>query len=98
MENTTTFLVQYPEIIYGLCVNLLTWIVFKYITNSPKKGVQLIVLLTSGTLLAIIFSLITNVRWPMMILAFLASIGFYEVIIKFLMKKLNITYDKNKKQ
>ncbi len=98
MENTTTFLIQYPEVIYGLCVNFLTWIIFKYITNSPKKSVQLIVLLSSGVSLAIIFGLITDVRWPMMILAFLASIGFYEIIIKLLMKKLNITYDKNKKQ
>jgi len=93
MENTTNFLIQYPEIIYGLCVNFLTFIIFKYISHSPSKPKQLFVLVSSGLSLAILFSFLVEVRWTMMILAFLASIGFYEVIIKLLMKKFNITYD-----
>ena len=93
MENVTNFLIQNPELIYGLCVNFLTWIVFKYLVNHPTKAVQLIVLVTSGLLLGVIFSVLTEVRWPIMILAFLASIGFYELIIKLLMRKFNISYD-----
>lgn len=96
MENTTNFLMQYPEIVYGLCVNILTWIIFKYLTSSPKKIVQFLVLIGSGVFLGIIFAIITEVRWPMMVLAFLASIGFYEIIIKLLMKKFNISYDNKK--
>lgn len=94
MENIIKFLIQYPEIIYGLCINILTFIIFKYITNSPNKTVQLLVLIGSGVSLAVIFGLITEVRWPMMILAFLASIGFYEIFIKLIMRKLNIKYNK----
>lgn len=96
METTTNFLVQYPEIIYGLCVNFLTWIIFKYLTSSPNKTVQLLILVGSGLVLGVLFSFISEVRWPMMILAFLASIGFYEIIIKLLMKKFNISYNNKK--
>lgn len=94
MESTTSFLMQYPEIIYGLCVNFLTWIIFKYLTHTPSKTKQLLVLVGSGLVLGIIFSFLAEIRWPIMILAFLASVGFYEIIIKLIMRKLNITYDK----
>lgn len=94
METIMTFLNTYPEIVYGLSVNILTWIIFKYIVHSPSKTTQLAVLISSGLLLGLIYSLIVKVQWPIMILAFLASIGFYEIIIKLIMRKLKISYDK----
>lgn len=96
MESIMNFLNTYPELVYGLSVNILTWVIFKYILHSPSKTIQLLVLVSSGLVLGIIYSLITKVQWPIMILAFLASIGFYEIIIKLIMRKLKISYDKNK--
>lgn len=95
MENITNFLVQYPELIYGICVVILAFIVFKYIYRPKAKTKRLLVLISCGLILGIVFSLVTSIRWPIMIFAFLASVGFYEVIIKTIMRKFNISYDKN---
>ena len=93
IETITNFLTQNIEILYGICVNILAFIAFKYIYTPKTKTKKLIVLVLSGFILGIVFSLITVVRWPVMVFAFLASVGFYEVIIKTIMRKFNISYD-----
>lgn len=92
MENILSILNQYPEMVYALCVTFLTWVIFKYIIYSKKKIIQLFVLVSSGILLGVIFYFLVEVKWPIMILAFLASVGFYEIIIKLIMRKLDIKY------
>lgn len=94
IKDITNFLTQNPEFIYGICINILAFIVFKYIYRPTNKTRKLYVLISCGLVLGIVFSLVTIVRWDMMILAFLASVGFYEVIIKTIMRKLNVSYDK----
>lgn len=92
MSEFTTFLESYPEIIYGLCVTLLTFIILKYMILTPTRMQKFLVLLISGTVLAVLFTFLTKVRVPLMILSFLASIGLYEMTIKLIMRKFHITY------
>lgn len=90
----TSLLEQYPEIIYGLSVCFTTWIVLYYFIPKPSKQTKFAILVSTGLLLGIIFYLLTDVlRWPMMILAFLASTGFYELIIKVIMRKFKMSYE-----
>lgn len=94
MESIVTFLSNYPEIIYGLSVCFLTFIILRYLILKPTRVQKFIVLVSSGISLGILFYLILDkIEWPMMILAFLASIGFYEMTIKIIMRKLHITYN-----
>lgn len=91
--ETLGLLQQYPEIIYGLSVCLLTWIILQYLLHKPTKIQKFITLFSSGVCLGIVYYFIVQeIRWPMMILGFLASIGFYELIIKLIMKKFNLSY------
>ena len=94
--ETLGLLQQYPEIIYGLSVCLLTWIILQYLISKPTKIQKFITLFSSGVCLGIVYYFVVQeIRWPMMILAFLASIGFYELIIKTIAKKFNLNYDNN---
>lgn len=93
MYTSVTFLEQYPEIIYGFSVCILTWIILYYFLSKPSKKEKFLVLLGSGILLGLIFyGILEIIRWPMMILAFLASIGFYEMIVKVIMRKFKKSY------
>lgn len=94
MESIMTFLSTYPEMVYGLSVCLLTFIVLKYLIPTPTRLQKFITLIVSGISLGILFYfLLDKIEWPMMVLAFLASIGFYEMTIKIIMRKLHITYN-----
>lgn len=86
------FLIEYPEMIYGLSVCLCTFVVLKYLIPKPVKRQKFITLFTSGIILGIVFWLSTECRLPLMILAFFSSMGFYELIIKSIMRKVGIDY------
>ena len=93
METSFTLFEKYPELVYGLAVCILTWIIIYYFIEKPTKNQKFSALMLSGISLGVIFYLIVEViRWPMMILAFLASVGFYELFIKIIMKYLNKSY------
>lgn len=92
--ETLGLLQQYPEIIYGLSVCLLTWIILQYFMSKPTKIQKFITLFSSGICLGVIYYFIMQeIKWPMMILAFLASVGFYELIIKVITRKFNMSYN-----
>lgn len=94
MESIVSFLSQYPEIVYGLSVCFLTFVILKYLIPKPTRVQKFIILVSSGVGLGILFYfLLDKIEWPMMVLAFLASIGFYEMTIKIIMRKLHITYN-----
>lgn len=96
MTESLPFLVNYPELIYSLCVCILTWIILQYLISKPSKKKKIITLFSSGVVLGVLFYLIVHeIRWPLMILGFLSSIGFYELIIKTITKKFNISYNDN---
>lgn len=86
------FLLQYPEIIYGISVCLCTFVILKYFISKPTSTQKIITLLSSGVILGIIFAFITECRWPLMILAFFSSLGLYELIIKQIMRRMKIDY------
>ena len=94
--ETLGFLQQYPELIYGLSVCLLTWVILQYFISKPSKVQKFITLFSSGVVLGVVYYFVVHeIRWPIMILAFLASIGFYELIIKTIAKKFNLNYNNN---
>lgn len=98
MESIMTFLSTYPEIVYGLSVCFLTFIILKYFIPKPTRKQKFFILFLSGVSLGIIFYLILEkFEWPLMVLAFLASIGFYEMTIKIIMRKLHISYNDEQK-
>lgn len=86
------FLMQYPEIMYGLCVCLCTFVVLKYLIEKPTKRQKFITLFGSGIVLGLTFWFSVDCRLPLMILAFFSSMGFYELIIKSVMRKMGINY------
>lgn len=86
------FLLKYPEIMYGLCVCLCTFVILKYLINKPTKKQKFVVLFSSGIILGFVFWNFAECRFPLMILAFFSSMGFYELIIKSIMRKLKIDY------
>lgn len=93
MNEVTTFLETYPEIVYGLSVCFMTFIVLKYLILKPTRPQKFLILFGSGLGLGILYYFVVeSIRWPMMILAFLAAIGFYEVVIKIIMRKLHLNY------
>lgn len=98
MESIMTFLSTYPEIVYGLSVCFLTFIILKYLIPKPTRTQKFISLVLSGLIMGVIFYfLIEKIAWPLMVLAFLASIGFYEMTIKIIMRKLHISYNDEQK-
>lgn len=86
------FLLDYPEIVYGICVCLCTFVILKYFISKPSGTQKFIVLFSSAVVLGIIFALIADCRWPLMILAFFSSLGLYELIIKQIMRRMKIDY------
>lgn len=89
MEN---FLKQYPELVYGITVCLCTFTVLKYFIAKPTRMQKFFVLLISGIVLGVATYLVADVELPLMILAFFASTGLYELIIKVIMRRLNVSY------
>lgn len=90
MEET---LKNSPEMLYGICVCLLTFVILKYLIPSPTRKQKFIVLLSSGVSLGIIFSTIYETDLGMMIFAFLSAVGLYEMVIKVIMRKLKTSYN-----
>lgn len=86
------FLLDYPETMYGLCVCLCTFVVLKYLIEKPTKKQKFITLFSSGIILGLVFWFSVECRLPFMILAFFSSMGFYELIIKSVMRKVGINY------
>jgi len=96
MGTTLSILEQYPEAVYGLSVCILSWILLQYFIHKPTKKLKISVVIISGVFLGFLYYFIVDViRWPMMILSFLASVGFYELIWKVIMKKLKLSYQDN---
>lgn len=91
-ENIYNFLISNLEIVYAVSVTMLTFIILKYIIPRPSSIQKLIVLISSGVILGSIFIIFFEVRWPIMILAFLSSIGLYELIIKQIMRYFGVSY------
>lgn len=85
-------LLDYPEIVYGICVCLCTFVILKYFISKPSRTQKFIVLFSSAVVLGIIFTFIAECRWPLMILAFFSSLGLYELIIKQIMRRMKIDY------
>lgn len=86
------FLLKYPEVVYGICVCLCTFVILKYFISKPTRTQKFIVLFSSAIILGLVFVCIVECRWPLMVLAFFSSLGLYELIIKSIMRRMKIDY------
>lgn len=86
------FLLNYPEFVYGLSVCMCTFVILKYLIPKPTRNQKFLVLLLSGVILGVITWFTTECKLHLIILAFFASTGFYELIIKLVMRKFNTSY------
>lgn len=92
------FFKEYPELVYGIATCLCTFTILKYFIAKPTRIQKFCVLLISGIVLGTITYITTKVEIPLMMLAFFSSTGFYELIIKVIMRKLKISYQNSDKE
>jgi len=89
------WLFEYASIPYIISTVLLTWLILKYFIKKPISKIKFIVSASVGFLLGILWYFQFNVDLQILIVSYLASVGFYELIKKFITKKIG-DYDNNK--
>jgi hypothetical protein len=91
--ETIGLIQQYSEFAYFLSVNIATFIILKYMIVMTTSRQRVIVTALVGLVLGIIWLEMVGANIGGLILGWLAAVGFYESIIKVLMKKLQVDYD-----
>jgi len=90
MEQLIT---KYSEVVYCLSVCSMTFVILKYLICNPTRLQKFLAVFSSGILLGILFWFISEMKLPYAILGFLGSMGFYDLIIKSIMKVFGVSYN-----
>lgn len=100
MEQIIDILLNNFDISYMLSINILTYMVIKVIDyfNKDKKVkliIKRIVLIICSVICCVLYSLTTNIEHHVMINSTIAAPVFYSWVIKPLLNKYNLNYNKN---
>ena len=75
---------------------ILTYILLKWVFKATGETERFLISVCSGLVLGIVWVWTTDVTYDVLILTYLASVGFYHVIVKRAMKYFEDNYNNGK--
>ena len=82
---------------YTISVMLLTYVILNNIIKTPKNWVVSLTVCIVGIILGFIwYKIYDTIEWTKLVYSFIFANAFYSIVIKLILKRLNINYDNNK--